>query len=132
MRFILLLIAATSTPALAAEQYDLACQGTKISKQGGPSEAYAFRVRIDLTGKKWCQDSCERVLDIYEIGADQVVLADDVTYNSRTDLQNKVTVDRKSNAFHQLAGQDRPSPSYLKVEAACTEQPFTPFPKAGS
>src|SRR5688572_14211593 len=99
MRFILLLVALTSTPALAAEQYDLACQGTKISKKGGPSEAYAFRVRIDLTGKKWCQDSCERVADIYEIGADKVVLADDVTYNSRTDLQNNVTVDRKTNAF---------------------------------
>ncbi len=131
MRFVLILMLFASTPALAAEQYDLACQGTKVSKEGGASEPYAFRVRIDQTSKKWCQDSCERVTDIYELTADKVVLADDVTYNTRTDFQNNVTVDRKTHVFRQSAGQSRPEPSYLKVEAACTEQPFTPFPKAG-
>lgn len=131
MRLALLLMIFTSAPALAAEQYDLACQGARVSKEGGASEPVSFHVRVDLTGKKWCQDGCQRVLDIYELTADKVVLADDVTYNTRTDLQNNVTVDRKTNAYRQLAGQTRPETTYLKIEAACTEQPFTPFPKAG-
>ena len=129
MRLLVLLMLCSSAPALAAEQFDLACQGTRVSRRDGPPEPYAFRLRVDLAGKRWCTDACERPADISEVKPDQIVLADDLTYNTRTDFSNSVTLDRKSNAFHQLSSQDRPEVTYLKVEAACTEQPFTAIPK---
>lgn len=132
MRLIAFALLLTATPALAAEQYDLSCQGTKVTKSGGPAEATSLKLRVDLTARKWCLDDCKSVEDIYELSADKVVLQDDVTYNTRTDLQDKITVDRKTLAFSRMADQTRPEPSYLKVEAKCTEQPFTPFPKAGA
>ncbi|HWJ68443.1 MAG TPA: hypothetical protein VNS79_00100 [Sphingobium sp.] len=128
MRLFIIFMLLSSAPAMAADQYDLACQGTRISPRDAAAEAYSTRLRIDLAAQKWCQDDCKRVVAINDISADTLVLADDITYNSRTDLSNKMTVDRKSGAFEQLSSQDRPSPMYLKVEATCTEQPFTPFP----
>lgn len=128
MRFVVLLMLLSSAPAMAAEQYDLACEGTRISQRGSAGEAYSTRVRIDLTAKKWCQDGCAKVSDITDVSADKIVLIDDLTYNSRTDLSNNITIDRKTNGFLQLSSQDRPTVMYLKVEAACTAQPFTPFP----
>jgi len=68
------------------------------------------------------------VNDITEVAADKIVLVDDLTYNSRTDFSNNITIDRKSGALRQLSSQDWPTTLYLKVEASCTEQPFTPFP----
>ena len=128
MRFFVFLMLLSSAPVMAAEQYDLACEGSRISQRGGAAEAYSTRVRIDLTAKKWCQDACARVSDISDVSDDKIVLVDDLTYNSRTDLSNNITIDRKTNAFLQLSSQDRPTVMYLRVEAACTAQPFTPFP----
>ena len=128
MRMLMFFLLLSSAPALAAEHYDLACQGSRITQRSGPAEAYATRFRIDLTANKWCQDACEKVSDIAEVAADKIVLVDDLTYNSRTDFSNNITIDRKTGALRQLSSQDRPTTLYLKVEASCTEQPFTPFP----
>jgi len=128
MRMLIFALLLSSAPAVAAEHYDLACQGTRLTQRGGTAEAYATRVRIDLTANKWCQDDCKEVRDITEVSADRIVLVDDLTYNTRTDFSNNITVDRKTGALRQLSSQDRPTTLYLKVEASCTEQPFTPFP----
>lgn len=128
MRFLVIFMLLSSAPAVAADQYDLACQGSRISQRGAAGEAYSTRFRVDLAAQKWCQDDCARVSSINEISGDMIVLADDITYNSRTDLSNKMTIDRKTNAFLRISSQDRPSPMYLKVEASCKQEPFTPFP----
>lgn len=128
MRYLVLLALCASTPAMAADQFDLACQGTRLARRDAPSEPYAFHVRVDLTANKWCMDTCERALEISEVNADKIVLTDDLIYNTRSDFSNNVYVDRKTNAFHQISSQDRPTVTYLKVDAACTVQPFTPLP----
>ena len=128
MRLLIFVLLLSSAPAVAAEQYDLACQGSRITQRDGTAAAYTTRVRIDLTARKWCQDDCKQVSDITEIGDDKIVLVDDLTYNTRTDFSNNITIDRKTGALRQLSSQDRPTTLYLKVEASCTEQPFTPFP----
>lgn len=130
MRFLVLLALCASAPAVAADQFDLACQGTKLAQRDGTAAPHAFRVRIDLTSQKWCMDSCAAVTDIYETKPDRISLADDIIYNTRSDLSNAVYVDRKTNAFHQLATQDRPTVTYLKIDATCKVETFTPFPAA--
>lgn len=126
MRMLVLVL--SHAPAMAAEQYDLVCQGGRITQRDGAAEAYTTRVRIDLATNKWCQDACKQVSDITEVSADKIVLVDDLTYNTRTDFSNNIAIDRKTGALRQLSSQDRPTTLYLKVEASCTEQPFTPFP----
>jgi hypothetical protein len=128
MRLLLLLALCASTPALAADQFDLACQGTKISQRGGAPEPNSFRLRVDLAAKKWCADACAKVLDVSAVKPDRIVLADDIVYNTRSDFSNSIYLDPKTYAYHQLTSEDRTDVSYLKVEAACTVQPFTPLP----
>jgi len=132
MRFLAIALLFASTPALAAEQFDLDCQGTKVTKSGGAAEPYSFRVQVDLTAQKWCMDKCQRVASINAVQPDRIVLADDSTYNSRMDVTDSVTVDPKTFAFKRLMVQERPEAAYLKVEAACKQAPFTAFPAAGA
>ena len=132
MRLMVMLLLGAGTPAFAADQFDLACHGTRISTRGAPAEPYAFRVRIDLAARKWCTDACERLADISEVKPDRIVLTDDLIYNTSSDFSNAVSVDRTSYDFHQLSSQDRPIYKYLKVDAACTLQPFGGLPAAKS
>lgn len=128
MRVLMLVMLCVSAPAMAADQFDLACQGTKITKHDGPAAPYSFHVRVDLAAKKWCADACERVAAISDIKPDRVVLADDLIYNTSSDFSNSVYFDSRTFDYHQLSSQDRPTSSYLKVAATCTQQPFTPLP----
>ena len=125
-----LLLLCVGAPALAAGQFDLACQGTQVVKEGGPPEATAFRVRVDLAGKLWCMDKCERALDIDDVTPDKITFQDDGVLNTRQEITREASLDRKSGKFHRFIFEIRPQTNYLKVEATCSEQPFTPFPSA--
>lgn len=122
----LLLIAAS--PAVAADQFDLACKGYKWTKLGGSGEDYSFRVRIDLAAKKWCDGDCKAAQPITSVGDQEVVLTDDGTLNSRMEVAREATFDRKKNSFHYKMRQTRPTDQYLEYQADCKIEPFTPFP----
>jgi len=120
-----------SAPAFAADQFNLACQGTRITASGGPAEPYSFAARVDLAAKKWCMDKCEKAEPIKDVTPDKIVFADDGTYNTRMEVSVETTLDRKANAFRHFMMQVRPDEAYLKIEAKCTEAPFTALPAAG-
>jgi hypothetical protein len=128
MRLVALTLAFAAQPALAADQFDLACQGTRIVQSGGPAAAYSFRVRVDTAAKQWCMETCERTLPIFGVAPDRLVLTDEGQLNTRIEINNEVAYDRKSGSFTQLLLQVRPEENYLKIAAKCTEAPFTPFP----
>jgi hypothetical protein len=128
MRLAALLLLFATQPALAADQFDLTCQGTRMTKADGPATRYSFRVRIDLGAKQWCMDACEHALPIANVTPAQITLTDEGQLNTRIEINNEVTLDRKTNAFHQLLLQVRPEENYLKINAACTVAPFTALP----
>lgn len=123
-----LLILLAGSPAVAADQFDLACTGDKWTVQGGKSEPYVFRTRIDLAAQKWCEGDCKTVQSLYSATDDKLVLTDEGTLNSRMEMSRVVTFDRKAGNFHYLFVQTRPTDGYLEYWARCTTEAFTGFP----
>lgn len=128
MRLLIPLILLAASPAAAADQFDLACKGYKWTKIGGPSQDYSFRARIDLAAEKWCEGECKAALPIFSVTPDELVLTDEGTLNSRIEMSRRATYDRKTNAFHYLFLQTRPTDDYLETQTVCTTEPFTPLP----
>ncbi|MBO9576116.1 MAG: hypothetical protein J7494_10295 [Sphingobium sp.] len=129
MRHLVLpLLMLASTPALAADQFDLACQGYKWTKLGGSGEAYNFRVRVDLAAKKWCDGECKAAQSIVSVADDKLVLLDEGTLNSRMEVAREATFDRKAGNYHYKFLQSRPADDYLEYQGKCTTEAFTPFP----
>jgi len=128
MRRPLALLLLVATPAFAADQFDMACQGTKLTTRAGPAEPATVRVHVDLAARQWCLDACGRVQPIQDVSDAAITFKDDTTLNTREESTTEVTVDRRTNRFHQLLIFERPQTSYLKLEATCTIEAFTPFP----
>ncbi|GEM_PF-1646983 len=122
------LLLVVAAPAFAADQFDLACQGTRTAQRGGTAEPASFRVHVDLAAQKWCEDACATVQSLVSATDDTLVFADDVTLNTRLDLVREVTFDRKTGAFSHHFSQFRPTDEYLGIKAQCTTEAFTPFP----
>ena len=129
MRVFALLMFAVAAPAFAADQFDLACQGTRMTARAGPSTPYAFKMHVDLAARKWCMDACARTVDVVRVEGDKVVFQDDLIVNTREETTRDTSLDRKSGALHQTLISARPEESYQKVDATCTTQAFTPFPR---
>lgn len=65
MRLVLMLTAiAFTTPALAADSYDLACSSKNAD----------VRYHLDLKQGKWCVDECRKVQAIAEVNGDEIFL----------------------------------------------------------
>lgn len=117
-----------AAPALAADQFNLACQGLRTTVSGGAAEAYGFTARVDLAAKKWCMDQCQSAQPIMDVTPEKIVFTDDGTLNTRLEVSTETVLDRKSGAFRHFMMQVRPTEAYLKIEANCTEAPFTSLP----
>ena len=130
MRLLLILVLLAGSPAFAADQFDLSCQGTKWTKKGGAGEDYNFRAHIDLAAKKWCDGDCKTVQNIVSVSEDEIVLTDDITYNAKVDMMREVTYDRKVNMFKHHFQQNKPDSQYMGIQATCKTETFTPFPGA--
>ena len=122
------LILLASSPALAADQFDLACQGKRWTQRGGEGAAHGFRVRVDLAKGQWCEGECKAGQPIVSADADKLVLTDDSTLNTRMEMIRQVTFDRKKSVFIHHFSQYRPDDQLLYVEATCKTEPFTPIP----
>lgn len=130
MRLLLPLIILVGSPAFAADQFDLSCEGTKWTKRGGTGERYVVRAHIDLAAKKWCEDDCSKVLNIVSFDKDEIILTDDTVFNAKVDTMREVTFDREVLMFKHHYTQNKPTPEYMGIQAACKVENFTPFPSA--
>jgi hypothetical protein len=127
-RLVLASLLLAASPAMAADQFDLACKGYKWTQLGGTGQDYSFRVRLDLAAKKWCDGDCKTVSPIVSVAADRLVLLDEGTLNSRMEVAREATFDRKANSYHYKYLQTRPTDDYLEYQATCSTEAFTPFP----
>lgn len=128
MRYIVLPLLLLASPAVAADQFDLACQGTKWTKRGAAGEAYSFRARVDVAAKKWCEGDCKTVQNLVSATDDKIVFTDEGTLNTRMEAAREVTLDRKKGAFIHNFAQIRPDEQILYIAATCKTEGFTPFP----
>ena len=129
MRYVVLpLLLLAGAPAFAADQFDLACQGTKWTKRGTAGDAYSFRARVDLAARKWCEGECKAVQNIVSSSDDKITFTDEGTLNTRMENSREVTLDRKKGAFIHNFMQVRPEEQILYIAATCKTEAFTPFP----
>lgn len=128
MRLLIPLLLLAGSPAAAADQFDLACQGHKWTQRGGAGEAYSFRARVDIKAGKWCEGDCKTASSIVSATDDKLVLADEGTLNTRMEVERMVTFDRKASSFHSRYSQFRPSDEYLEYQGKCSAEPFTAIP----
>lgn len=116
------------SPAFAADQFDLVCEGWKWTKMGGTAQEYDFRVRVDVAAKKWCDGDCKTASAIQSVADDKLVLLDDGTLNSRMEVAREATFDRKAGKYHYRMLQTRPTDDYLEYQGNCKTAAFTPIP----
>jgi hypothetical protein len=128
MRWVVSLLLLAGSPAIAADQFDLSCQGWKWAQRGGAAQEYDFRVRIDLAAQKWCDGDCKAAQPIQSVAGDKLTLLDEGTLNSRMEVAREATFNRKTNEFHYRLLQTRPTDDYLEYQGKCTTAPFTPIP----
>ena len=130
MRLLLPLILLAGSPAFAADQFDLACEGSKWSKRGGAPEPYKFRAHIDLAAKKWCEGDCKAAQPIASVSDREIMLTDDIVFNAKVDSMREVKFDREVMMFKHNFTQNKPTAAYMGIQAMCKSEAFTPFPSA--
>ena len=131
MRLLLPLILLAGSPAFAADQFDIACEGTKWIKRNGTGEPIKIRAHIDLVSKKWCEGDCTAVKTIAAVNDREIILTDDITFNAKTDVMREVKFDREVLMFRHNYTQNKPTPEYMGIQATCKVETFTAFPGTG-
>ena len=128
--WILLIGVMLSTPAAAADQFDLVCSGTRITKMNGPAEPFKFGFRVDLAAKQWCWDHCEKVFPIVNVFPDRIIFQDkeDDTRSARS--MNKAEINRSTGQYESTWIEVYPYPTYWKTEGLCEVSSFSGFPTA--
>lgn len=128
MRLLLPLVLLVGSPAFAADQFDIACEGSKWVKRGGIPEPYKVRAHIDIAAKKWCEGDCQAVLPIASVTEREIILTDDVVFNAKVDSMREVSFDREVKMYKNHYTQNKPVAEYMGIQASCTIETFTPFP----
>ncbi|WP_278983275.1 hypothetical protein [Sphingobium yanoikuyae] len=123
MRAFVLMLALVSTPAMAADQFDLICQGR--ARYGAPASWQKFenRYRVDLAAKRWCRDNCERVMPLADVSEARITFTSIHNNASIGDVDH--FVERSSGRLVEIMAS-RYSPT--TVEAQCEAAPFSGLP----
>ncbi len=115
-----------------AEQFDLACMGTRTTTDASTSkrEDWAVRYSIDLATRKFCAASktqvCAAPMPINRIDSDRIVLSDKTVMIGSARIGGAVWVSRRDGTLH--AHDAIPNTYAIEVEARCASVPFTPLP----
>lgn len=129
MRAIATIAMLIATPATAADQFDLECNGTIQEEINGPVKPHKFGFRINLVTRTWCWDHCERTFPIQEVMPERIVLRDERKNSAREELLAIVEIDRRTGKFSGQWIEIRPFPLYRKTLGDCVVKPFSGFPQ---
>ena len=128
----------------SAEKFNLICSGTVVAEDIGahepgevllPFEAgpvpYSTHLRVNLSGKVFCQDDCPASEDIALVDPEFLLLRDDHEIFGRS---RHFAVRRADGAFvfnWEEPGDRATHRAYLSKSAKgiCTKAPFTTMPK---
>lgn len=118
-----------ASPAIAADQFDLKCKGTRQIGINEPAKPLEYGLRINLATKQWCWDHCEEVYPIQEVRADRIVLRDVVEDTLRKRITDKNIINRQTGDHSVILIEIRPYQTFLETKGYCEPGPFTGFPK---
>lgn len=105
-----------STPAMAADQFDLLCTFGETP----------VRFRVDLTRNEACRGDCLRVWKMGAVTSGEIRLMDTVKLYP-DEVPQTMTVNRQTGVLeHQIFGGALP----IVEHASCTPAPFSGFPAA--
>lgn len=119
--------------AAASAAFNLVCTGTittdSLSKRGA-TEPYKYTYRIDLDKKKFCEESCVAIRDIYEVQPGFLKLSAPENVDTIDEKRfSDSTIDRQSG--HQstlMSSGRRANILIMKWDGECEKIPFTGFP----
>lgn len=118
MRFVALGMALISTPAAAADQFDLICKSAKETE----------RYRVDLARGEWCLGDCRNVIKIASVTSGVIIFAEKKQQHPRdswaSNQVNRVTGEWRWYSF---------DPKYSRqqdIRGQCESAPFTGLPAA--
>lgn len=112
------IVGLVTTPAMAADQFDLVCTAKKTT----------VRYRIDLAKAEWCSEGCVKTYKMASITTGELVLEDEQPQYPGGNLAS-VRVSRTSGSWseiHAFAGAGAP----ISREGHCEPAPFSGFPTA--
>jgi len=106
-----ILVGFVAAPAIAADQFDLACRVGNTP----------IRYRIDLARGNACEGGCERIWEMGPSTAGEIRLKD--TTQNRDEIAQTVTINRQTGAWrHWIAGVG-------VEEGICEVAAFSGFPQ---
>lgn len=116
MRALVLVAGLIATPAMAADQFDLACNYGKTP----------IRYRVDLSRGEACEQDCKKVWKLGAVTAGEIRLLD-TSLNAPEESPQTIIVNRQTGALvHWIGGGRNP----LTETAQCEIAPFSGFPVA--
>lgn len=125
-RFIISALGLMSSPALAADQFDLACHGQYRERINAKPKPTDGSLRIDLKAGSWCAADCKTVFAIAAVEPGRIVLSQSDPADTVA-AYNYYTIDRVSGEYHHhMSG----SLSYWDDRGVCEVRPFSGFPAA--
>jgi hypothetical protein len=123
---------AASSPAVAADQFDLICAGTQRTLFGvtDKQEPYSERFRIDLKTQQWCRADCGAVRKIAEVQQAYLRLepsSNELTADGQKRFDQVISrTDGRLLTVYMVNGRNFFS---MTTAATCKSAPFSGFPE---
>ena len=129
MRILMIGIALIATPAAAAEQFDLDCEGQKTEEVGANPVDEIVKLSVDLKSMQYCYRPCQKVLPVDQVFADRIILRS-YTHSDRGVLISfHAQIDRKTGEYSYVVERKLPSFKKSVTLAMCQAAPFSGFPE---
>jgi hypothetical protein len=123
---------AASSPAVAADQFDLICAGTQRTMSGVTDKQapYSDRFRIDLKSQQWCHADCGAVRKIAEVQQAYLRLepsSNEMTADGPKRFDQVISrTDGRLLTIYLVQGRNFFS---MTTDATCKPAPFSGFPE---
>lgn len=121
-----LLFALISTPAAAADQFDLVCKGEWRFGPTDPYEPHDFRLRVDLAAKKYCELDCKVLKPIEDVQPQRIVFRTATEIERASDTLVYHYVDRTNGNFRQFLSSQHPY-HWQDLKGTCEPATFSGF-----
>lgn len=128
-QFFLAVVLTVGSPALAAEQFDLGCEGVAASAVSDKYRpAISARYRVDLTANEWCVGDCSSVLKIASVTSGTLTLSANEPTFARGG-GNSTEINRMTGEWRQTIYRLRRSGGgfTINVTGKCELLPFSGF-----
>lgn len=125
MRPSFLIFGLIASPALAADQFDLACKLEAKYSESGKWKPEASLFHIDLGKNRWCEGDCSTIDPIASVQPAYLDLRSQDNRFPRRQY-NSLRIDRASGKLSHLVTAGS---FYMERRGECKAEPFTGFPQ---